>query len=549
MLAEYYTNMTKSVSRSRLVLCCIIAATAFFRLYKLDVLPPGLHNDEVMNGYIGHFILKNGVDVYNNPWPLLYFDNFGDYPNVIPMYLSGLSMAILGPTATAIRLPIALAGVITPLLIYFIVKQATKDARAALCSAAILAFMPWHIVLSRATAEAITASAVYLTGLLIHLKALDSKSKLHLTSAYVLYLTTYVLYPSFRLFIPLAVVPTIFITKSKTSRYMSVAYTGLLALLTVYISQTVWGRGRYDQTSVFNFLDILHIRLSNLITQDGGWPVLFTRVFHNKVWVYAREIINQYMSYWSGSFLFTRGGLPTRYLLTDQGLLLITLGAQIPLYAVLKLTGKIRNVAVSQATRYLYYLTVIAPIPAALTLEDAPNVHRSLLFGVLLSIPFGILLAKISTITYRGKKLALLAIFLGFAVETNYFWHQYSHHSFYSQAEGRQTQMAEVAEYLLTHHNDYQQVYVPSQNQLALRLLLKSNDFDNTLAGTFSTGISLKTLSNISFSPESCPLPSAQATGNTLVVHTNECAPLPETSMVKEFVRTDGHIGYRAYQR
>lgn len=78
-----------------LILACIVIFAGILRLYKLADVPKGFHSDEVLNGYIGRFIIENGTDIYGNPYPWKYFNNFGDYPNVIPMYISGISTFIL----------------------------------------------------------------------------------------------------------------------------------------------------------------------------------------------------------------------------------------------------------------------------------------------------------------------------------------------------------------------------------------------------------------------------------------------------------------------
>ena len=61
----------KLVNNKYFYLILIILIAAFLRFYKLGQLPFGFHNDEVMNAYVGRFILENGKDLYGNPWPIL----------------------------------------------------------------------------------------------------------------------------------------------------------------------------------------------------------------------------------------------------------------------------------------------------------------------------------------------------------------------------------------------------------------------------------------------------------------------------------------------
>lgn len=137
----------------KISLIVVIGLAAFFRLWKLQTLPRDAHVDEIMNAYVGQFTIRNGVDLYGNPWPILYFDNFGDFPNILPMYLSGLSTLLLGNFEWAIRLPIAIFGIFGVYMVYLLAKLVYTKHESALFAAFTLAVFPWHINLSRATAE------------------------------------------------------------------------------------------------------------------------------------------------------------------------------------------------------------------------------------------------------------------------------------------------------------------------------------------------------------------------------------------------------------
>ena len=153
----------------------IVLIASLARLLYLGTIPNGFHSDEVLNGYIGKYILTNGVDIYGNSHPLLYFNNFGDYPNVIPMYLSGAFAVLYDSTIFSVRFPIALFGIFTVILTYFFVKWIFKDTFAAAIAAIVITISPWHIVLSRATAENITASFVFFAGLFLIFISIERK--------------------------------------------------------------------------------------------------------------------------------------------------------------------------------------------------------------------------------------------------------------------------------------------------------------------------------------------------------------------------------------
>jgi len=198
------------------LLIAILLLAAGLRLWQLDRVPQAAHVDEVMNAYVGEFIWHNGVDLYGNPWPVLYFDNFGDYPNVVPMYLSGLSTLLLGQNEFAIRLPIALFGIVGVLAVYYLTRLITKREKAALFAALTMAIFPWHIVLSRATAEGVTAATVFSLALYLLLTAFRSQRlSLRGLLAYALFFLTYLLYPSYRVVVPLALLPTFLLATNR----------------------------------------------------------------------------------------------------------------------------------------------------------------------------------------------------------------------------------------------------------------------------------------------------------------------------------------------
>ena len=59
----------KKLSIEQLLLITLSIFALFIRVYKLDILPGGLHEDEVSNAYAGRFILENGHDLW--PWLMI----------------------------------------------------------------------------------------------------------------------------------------------------------------------------------------------------------------------------------------------------------------------------------------------------------------------------------------------------------------------------------------------------------------------------------------------------------------------------------------------
>jgi hypothetical protein len=134
------------------VMAGIVVLAALLRLWRLDLLPPGLFFDEAYNGFDARQILQGG------PIPLFFAGNNGREPLFI--YLQTVSVAVLGATPYALRVVAALTGIVTVPVVYFCAvtlltpRPATSEQRRAagwlaLVAALGLAVSYWHLSLSR----------------------------------------------------------------------------------------------------------------------------------------------------------------------------------------------------------------------------------------------------------------------------------------------------------------------------------------------------------------------------------------------------------------
>ena len=137
-------------------LLLIVFFAFFVRIYKVADNPPGLYWDEVALGYDAYLILTTGRDQHGKI-PLTYLTSFGDYKNPLYVYCLVPLLKIFGPTNFTVRLPAVLAGVLTVISIFFLVKRIVPkpdNEKIALLSAFLLAINPWHIHFSRVAFEA-----------------------------------------------------------------------------------------------------------------------------------------------------------------------------------------------------------------------------------------------------------------------------------------------------------------------------------------------------------------------------------------------------------
>jgi len=144
----------------------ILAVAALARLPGLGGWPPPLNQDEASRGYDAWCLLESGQDRWGESWPL-FQRSFGpgDYTAALSTWLMLPSVALVGPTPAAMRLPTALGGVLTVALLRIWVRRLWGD-RVALAAALLLALSPWHISLTRTAHEAAWTPFFLCAGLL-----------------------------------------------------------------------------------------------------------------------------------------------------------------------------------------------------------------------------------------------------------------------------------------------------------------------------------------------------------------------------------------------
>ncbi|MBQ6449482.1 glycosyltransferase family 39 protein [bacterium] len=488
-----------------LVLALIIALASFFRLWHLNQLPYALHDDEVWNAYLGKFIILNHQDVNGQKWPWLYSDKFGDYPPVLPMYLSGLTAIFFGDNALAVRLPIAICGIINVITVYFLAKFLFADTRAALVATLFMAICPWHVILSRATAENIVATSVFSLGILVLFTALEKqKVSGKLLVSLLLLLTTYLLYPSYRVLIPLFLLPTFLLTPPKSLiRQCMVTATIVAFGLTFIIGHTDWGKGRYDQISIWTHGGEIAGKSLNYSLALGPGRVLEARIFNNKYVLVAREFLRQYSTYFSAQFLAGEGFMePKRYHLIEHGVAYWSLILVIILFVLVQIVRPYTLPQLSatfkrQRWRYfllLLWFLLIAPLPAALTLEEVPNIHRTLGMVVVWSLLFGWLTCRLLAAKLTRHWLMIAAVGLGlvFCSEAIYFWHTYTTLDYESNFIYRDDAKKLISEWLLAQHDEKIPILIPQAGNLILHYLFFGGNYDPSLVGQFEDGLSIE---------------------------------------------------------
>lgn len=415
----------KSVFYSFLGIIFIVAL--FLRIYQLDSFPVGFHIDEASLGYNGYSLLLTGKDDNNNRLPL-YIDMFGDNRPSGYHYLTILPIKIFGLTEFATRLPGAFFGSISIFAIFFLVSSIFQDKKLSLLTALFLAISPWHISLSRASAEAIVGLFFILLGFSLVIVSLRKEKIQYIVAGAFSLSLSFFFYHTPRAFVPLLFVVLAITLLSvwtktkiiyKTTLMFSFLSLSSLALLLVFFVSG--GTGRFSQVNIFSSFDT-DFAQKQQIQEDSvaKSPHILSRFFHNKLANTSLIFISNYLDYFGFNFLFIKGGLPIWYSIPRMGLVYLV---ELP-FILIGVYYLIRSRNIYYKIPILWFLT--APVVAATTMDDVPNINRSLVILPALELisAFG-LLSSASLIKPQRRIIFLSSCGLFLLLNNLYFLHQY----------------------------------------------------------------------------------------------------------------------------
>jgi len=366
--------MKKIEKKIWLILILILAA--FLRFYQLNQTPPALNWDEVSHGYNAYSILKTGQDEWGFTFPTI-FRAYGDYKLPVYIYLTSLSVGIFGLNDFAVRFPSALAGVLSVLFVYFLVKKLFKSNLIALLSSLFLAISPWHLFLSRPAFEANLASFLVIAGIYFFILGLKKKWLLPL-SILLLGLSVHT-YNSARIFVPL-ILTTLFLlhyasvmkwVKKKKKEAILVVVLLLVFFIPLFysfISPSGWARFKW-----VSILDQGAINRINMARGSSSLPKPLPRLIHNKATYFTIAYFRNYFSNFSPRYLFVKGGSNYQYNIPGKGIIypiqapLILIG----LYYLFKNWRK-------KESKLIFFWWLLAVVPSAATQEN-PHVLRTIL--------------------------------------------------------------------------------------------------------------------------------------------------------------------------
>lgn len=155
-----------------LILAGLLVLGLFVRVYKIDVLPLGLHGDETGAAYDAYALANYGVDRYLKSYPV-YLLNYGSGQSALFAYIVMASFKLFGFSVAALRIPMAVFNATSIITGYALVKR-IMGRRSALFGAFLITVMPYFMMSARFGLDCYLMMPAFTLSLWLLIKAVDT---------------------------------------------------------------------------------------------------------------------------------------------------------------------------------------------------------------------------------------------------------------------------------------------------------------------------------------------------------------------------------------
>lgn len=448
----------KKYFNSKLFLLVIILLAAFLRFYQLGINPPSLTWDETAWGYNAYSLGINGKDEFGRFLPFDYLESFGDFKPPMYAYLDIIPVKVFGLNEFSTRFPSALFGVLTVFLTYFLVKRifekSNKKEEYAVLSSLFLAISPWHILLSRAAFEANVATFLIVTGVWSFLAGVQDK-KWYLVLSSVSFALSMYTFNTSRIVTPLLVILLAFAfrnrllaIKKQTIISFMVGFLIFIPILGFLLSPQAGLR--FKEVNIFSDPEI--IKTANQEIENDG-NALWSKVIHNRRFLYSLEYVKHYFDNLSPLFLFIKGDGNPKFSTQDVGQMYIW-------DIIFFVAGIFLLIRKKEGNWWLVPLWILIGIIPAATARETPHALRIEttlpMFQILVAYGFVQLLNK----TKKYKKFIGFSLLLILLINFMYFYHNYFSHYLYQYSGEWQYGYKESIAYAKSVEKDYDFIQV-----------------------------------------------------------------------------------------
>ena len=462
-------SVAASPRLDRVVILLLLAMAVGFalRVIHLGSLPPGLNQDEAVNGYDAYSLALTGRDHHGHLWPVAGFESYGDWVSPLLTFLTAPVVGLFGLSVASVRAATAIVGVLAIPAMYLLGVELFRRPVVGLVAAWYMALSPWAVHRGRfAIPPSIVPTMVTLTMLAIVWAVRRRSGRMAVAAAVAAGLTT-AAYPTMKLYVPLLLLAALWAFRRGLvqlgARRIALAVVVYLVIAgpIYYLSLGVpGGQTRWQQVTVLG---------------KGHPPAFF---------------VHQYRAYFSPRVFLLEGQdhpaqAPTP---SGRGVELLSMapflvaGGLCVLLAAFKRDEGERSEA--PFAQFLLLALLLYPIPGALT-ERAPHLNRGIhlipllaLFVAVGAVASARLLGRAfdrAAPAWRRRGMAVAALLAVTVVGAELLGRYRDYFTSYARRAGVlsyfQYGQEQAMTYALAHEAEYDSVWVSGGNQSYMFLL------------------------------------------------------------------------------
>ncbi len=223
---EINENIKKKCNKWDMLIILILIVGMLIRIIGIADMPNALNCDEASAGYEAFSILNYSIDRNGNKLPA-FLVAWGGGQNALLTYLMIPFIKIFGLNTLSVRLPMAILGCISLVIMYLLLKKISNKKMATI-GLAFFAICPWHIMKSRWGLESNLFPDLILIFTYLLVKGLEDKNKILYYLAFAIAGISAYSYGTSYYFLPVFLIPVLIILVKKQKITMKQAITSII---------------------------------------------------------------------------------------------------------------------------------------------------------------------------------------------------------------------------------------------------------------------------------------------------------------------------------
>lgn len=307
------------MKKKYIILALVFIIAVFLRFWQLDSIPPGVHVDEADTGYSAYSLLKTGLDPHGefNLLALTDSNTGGTHPPLYTYLLIPL-VKFFGLNIFVERLPSAIFGSLSVLLVFFIFSKLFKSFPLSVLVAFLFALNPWALHISRQ--GLLEAQSLFFVLLGVVLLLHSDKNKYFLIFSALSFGLSLYSYDAPKIFLPPFLLLIFYYYSDKLIKLKKYLVIFLLIFLIFYgsiVHLTFFQEDivDYSRSSIFSSIPE-NVNSERTLTTAPLW---LSSIFHNKLTVAVKRFETSYFSSFSINWLFVNGSGNLQHAVGNHG--------------------------------------------------------------------------------------------------------------------------------------------------------------------------------------------------------------------------------------